>query len=258
MVSSSSKTVAHNLMLQHRLNLDAVGPAAYSPPSIMLVRAGLAGDWALLNFSAKWHFRTMPTPRESSARALNRKQFEAAMRSEAVEKLILENATSERISAPVNASPSRVRSWLRARGLLTRARDCRAPAFDAALQPIARKTSESSVASAWRGKKFWAKAVKAKLKKRKPRSVGLKPPVAPDNPLRNSDGLVLAGNHGRRNPINERTLEMDELHKEGCSYRELARRYGLSDERVSQLIRQLHRKQREDKANAQPERWPAI
>ena len=111
---------------------------------------------------------------------------------------------------------------------------------------------------AWRGKKCWAKAVKAKLKKRKPRSVGLKPPVAPDNPLRNSDGLVLAGNHGRRNPTNERTLEMDELHKEGCSYRELARRYGLSDERVSQLIRQLHRKQREDQANAQPERWPAI
>jgi hypothetical protein len=179
------------------------------------------------------------------------------MRSEAVEKLILENATSERISALVNASPSRVRSWLRARGLLTRARDCRAPAFDAALQPIARKTSEISVASAWRGKKFRAKAVKAKPKKRKPRSVGLKPPVAPDNPLRNSDGLVLAGNHGRRDPINERTLEMDE-HKEGCSYKELARRYGLSDERVSQLIRQLRRKQREDKANAQPERWPAI
>ena len=101
---------------------------------------------------------------------------------------------------------------------------------------------------AWRGKNFWAKAVKAKPTKRKPRSVGLKPPVAPDHPLRNSDGLVLAGNHGRRNPIDERTLEMDELHKEGCSYRELARRYSLSHERVSQLIRQLHRKQREDKA----------
>ena len=174
------------------------------------------------------------------------------MRSEAVQKLILENAAPDRISARVNASPSRVRLWLKARGLLTRARDFQAPAFDAALQPIARKNSESSAAFAWRGKKFWAMAVKAKPKKRKPRSVGLKPPVAPDNPLRNSDGLVLAGNHGKRNPIDERTLEMDTLHKEGCSYRELARRYGLSHERVSQLIRQLHRKQREDKANAPP------
>jgi hypothetical protein len=55
----------------------------------MFVRAGLAGaglhskNWTtnpadsrrpgFLNFSAEWHFQTMPTPRESSARELNRK-----------------------------------------------------------------------------------------------------------------------------------------------------------------------------------------
>jgi hypothetical protein len=62
----------------------------------------------------------MPTPRESSARALNRERFEAAMRSQPVQKLILENATPDRISALVDASPTRIRSWLQARVLMSR------------------------------------------------------------------------------------------------------------------------------------------
>jgi hypothetical protein len=59
----------------------------------------------------------MPTPRNSSARALNRERFEAAMRSEPVLKLILENASTDRISALVDASPATIRSWLKAREL---------------------------------------------------------------------------------------------------------------------------------------------
>ena len=55
-------------------------------------------------------------PRESSARALETKRFEAAMRSEPVQKLIRENATSVRISGLVGASPNKIRSWLKARG----------------------------------------------------------------------------------------------------------------------------------------------
>jgi len=58
----------------------------------------------------------MPNPRESSARALERKRFEAAMRSEPVQKLIRENASPDRISGLVGASHDRVRSWLKARG----------------------------------------------------------------------------------------------------------------------------------------------
>jgi hypothetical protein len=38
------------------------------------------------------------------------------MRSEPVQKLIRENATSVRISGLVGASPNKVRSWLKARG----------------------------------------------------------------------------------------------------------------------------------------------
>ena len=55
-------------------------------------------------------------PRESSARALETKRFEAAMRSEPVQKLIRENATSVRIAVVVDSSPYRVRAWLKARG----------------------------------------------------------------------------------------------------------------------------------------------
>ena len=40
------------------------------------------------------------------------------MRSPPVLKLILENATAERISVLVDSPPSRVRAWLKARGLL--------------------------------------------------------------------------------------------------------------------------------------------
>jgi len=60
--------------------------------------------------------KTMPTPRKSTARALNRERFEAAMLSQPVQKLIRENATPERIGALVDASPATIRSWLRARG----------------------------------------------------------------------------------------------------------------------------------------------
>jgi hypothetical protein len=70
-----------------------------------------------------WLFRArsepttiMPKPRESSARTLERKRFEAAMRSEPVQKLIRENAPADRISGLVGASHDRVRSWLKARG----------------------------------------------------------------------------------------------------------------------------------------------
>ena len=56
--------------------------------------------------------------RESSARALDRKRFEAAMRSPPVLKLILEKATTEQISVLADSSPYRVRAWLKARGLL--------------------------------------------------------------------------------------------------------------------------------------------
>jgi len=58
----------------------------------------------------------MPQPRKSSLRALETKRFEAAMRSEPVQKLIRENATSVRISGLVGASPNKIRSWLKARG----------------------------------------------------------------------------------------------------------------------------------------------
>jgi len=54
----------------------------------------------------------------NSAQALERQRFEAAMRSPPVLKLIRENATTERISVLVDSSPSRVRAWLKARGLL--------------------------------------------------------------------------------------------------------------------------------------------
>ena len=55
---------------------------------------------------------------ESSARAFNRKRFEAAMRSPPVLKLILEKTSTDRIAVVVDSTPSRVRSWLKARGLL--------------------------------------------------------------------------------------------------------------------------------------------
>ena len=42
------------------------------------------------------------------------------MRSQPVQKLILENATPDRISALVDASPTRIRSWLQARVLMSR------------------------------------------------------------------------------------------------------------------------------------------
>ena len=61
----------------------------------------------------------MPKPQEASlARALERKRFEAAMRSPPVLNLILENASIERIAVVVDTSPQRVRAWLKARGLL--------------------------------------------------------------------------------------------------------------------------------------------
>jgi hypothetical protein len=58
----------------------------------------------------------MPKPRESSARALETKRFEAAMRSEPVQKLI-RRRHADRISKLVNASSTTIRSWLKARGL---------------------------------------------------------------------------------------------------------------------------------------------
>jgi len=64
----------------------------------------------------------MPKPRESSAQALERQRFEAAMRSPPVLKLILENATVERISGVVESSTYRVRAWLKARGVLPKRR----------------------------------------------------------------------------------------------------------------------------------------
>jgi hypothetical protein len=60
----------------------------------------------------------MPKPRENSAQALERQRFEAAMRSPPVLKLILENTSTDRIAAAVDSSPSRVRAWLKARGVL--------------------------------------------------------------------------------------------------------------------------------------------
>jgi hypothetical protein len=60
----------------------------------------------------------MPKPRESSARALEAKRFEAAMRSPRIRKLILENIGTDRIAAVVDSSPYRVRAWLKARGVL--------------------------------------------------------------------------------------------------------------------------------------------
>ena len=68
----------------------------------------------LLNSSACWYLATMPTPRDSSARILNRERFEAAMRSEPVQRLIRENASTDRISALVGASPNTIRAWLKA------------------------------------------------------------------------------------------------------------------------------------------------
>jgi hypothetical protein len=47
----------------------------------------------------------MPKPHEAaSARALERKRFEAAMRSPPVLKLILENATTDRMAGVVDSS----------------------------------------------------------------------------------------------------------------------------------------------------------
>jgi hypothetical protein len=60
----------------------------------------------------------MPNPRESSARTLERKRFEAAMRSPPVLKLIQENTSTDRIAQAVDSSPSRVRAWLKARAVL--------------------------------------------------------------------------------------------------------------------------------------------
>jgi hypothetical protein len=60
----------------------------------------------------------MPTPRDSSAKRLEQERFEAAMRSEPVLKLIRENASTERIAVVVESSAFRVRSWLKAHGLL--------------------------------------------------------------------------------------------------------------------------------------------
>jgi hypothetical protein len=56
-----------------------------------------------------------------TTRELSPERFEAAMRSEPVLKLILENASTDRISALVDASPATVRSWLKARELKLKA-----------------------------------------------------------------------------------------------------------------------------------------
>ena len=61
----------------------------------------------------------MSKPHEAaSLRTLERKRFEEAMLSPPVLKLILENASIERIAGDVDSSPGRVRAWLEARGLL--------------------------------------------------------------------------------------------------------------------------------------------
>jgi hypothetical protein len=61
----------------------------------------------------------MPKPHEAaSARALERKRFEAAMLSPPALKLILESASTERIAGVVDSNPRRVRAWLEARELL--------------------------------------------------------------------------------------------------------------------------------------------
>lgn len=57
----------------------------------------------------------MPKPRKGSARILEIERFEAAMRSETVQTLIRENATSVRISGLVGASPHKIRAWLKVR-----------------------------------------------------------------------------------------------------------------------------------------------
>jgi hypothetical protein len=62
----------------------------------------------------------LPAPRDSSAQRLNRERFEAAMRSEPVLQLIRESVSPERIGPKIGSSPTRVRSWLKARGLLPR------------------------------------------------------------------------------------------------------------------------------------------
>ena len=64
----------------------------------------------------------MPKPRKGLARALEIERFEAAMRSEPIQKLIRENATSVRISGIVGASPNKIRAWLKARGALQEGR----------------------------------------------------------------------------------------------------------------------------------------
>ena len=63
-------------------------------------------------------WQPMLKPRESSVRALETERFEAAMRSKPVLKLIRENASTERIAVVVESTAYRVRSWLKARGLL--------------------------------------------------------------------------------------------------------------------------------------------
>jgi hypothetical protein len=60
----------------------------------------------------------MLKPPKSSARALDRKRFEAAMRSPLVLKLILENTSTDQIAVVADSTPFRVRAWLKARGLL--------------------------------------------------------------------------------------------------------------------------------------------
>jgi hypothetical protein len=63
-------------------------------------------------------WQPMLKPRASSAKRLEQERFEAAMRSEPVLKLVRENASTERIAVVVESTAYRVRSWLKAHGLL--------------------------------------------------------------------------------------------------------------------------------------------
>jgi hypothetical protein len=60
----------------------------------------------------------MPKPRESSLRTFEKKRFEEAMLTPPVLKLILENATIDRICGVAESNPHRIRAWLEARELL--------------------------------------------------------------------------------------------------------------------------------------------